>query len=129
MSVFVVAPGNVYIVPGVQGAEQRTFARSLEAALAGANWITSTEVSKPKHVIEATRLYVMAAGDNRTRDAATELSTVLEELGFMPQLRLDFAIFVYQPYWPQELVAHAANSPQATDMVLVVILDKPEPAV
>jgi hypothetical protein len=69
----------------------------------------------------------MSAGDTRAKDAATELSAVLEELGFNSQLR-EFPIFMYQPYWPYELLT-LASPPYNQAMVLIVILDKPEPAV
>jgi hypothetical protein len=38
----------------------------------------------------------MVAGGGRAREAARELTAVLDEMGFSPQLRDDFAIGMYQ---------------------------------
>jgi len=118
---------HVYIVPGVQTLEAKTFAESLNAALGGTGWITYPEVTKPRRHIEVAGICIMAAGDGRTREAAKELSDVLEELGFMPRFREDFPIMYAQPYWPQGLVSQAGSPGSNINVVLVVILDKPEP--
>jgi hypothetical protein len=71
----------------------------------------------------------MSAGDIRASNAAKELSDVLNELGFMSQLRPNLAIFVERSYWPEELVLQASSPGGIRDMVLIVILDKPKPTI
>lgn len=119
---------HVYLVPGIPGPEARGFTQSLNAALAGANWITITDVQRPKHTSETPGVCVMVAGDGRAREAGKELAELLEEMGFSPQLRDDLAIGVHPSWWPQEL-ANAFAAQQKVDVVLVVVLDRPEPKV